>query len=116
MQKNLLEKILNSNKIHFTFSEKNFIKESFDILSIFLPDIGKFFYEKFVKATKNSKSKFEAKNKFIDEVLMLRYPVSYTKIKKLKKYKIGLTLEFDENKLNLAEKDVKFIKNVVNKI
>lgn len=112
----LLQKILNSKKIHLTFSEKNFVKESYEVLSIFEPNIDKIFYEKFVTAVNNSNDKFTAKKVFLDYIYTLRYPVSYHKIKNLSKYKLGLTTELDETKLTLPEQEIKNIKIILNQI
>lgn len=112
----LLCKILSSKKIHLTFTEKNFVKESLDILSIFEPKIDEIFYQKFIEAINVSKNEFDAGKKFLEYIYFLRYPISYPKIKNLKKYKVGLTTDFDETKLNLSEQETKNIQTLLNKI
>ncbi|MFN3551460.1 MAG: hypothetical protein ACK4WJ_06615, partial [Endomicrobiia bacterium] len=101
---NILEKILNSEKIHLTQSEKIFIKETFEILSIFSDKIEKIFWHKYNEVINYKNNKFDAGKKFFLSIQNLRYPVSFNKIQKIKKFlthkKVGFSnLEFNENEL-----------------
>ncbi len=117
---NILEKILNSNEIHLTQSEKNFVKETFDILSIFSDEVEKIFLQKYNEAV-CSKNKFEAEKKFFNSIQQLRYPVSFNKIQKIKKFlthkKVGFSnLEFNETELFGNHKNYSEIKGILTKL
>ncbi len=97
---NKLEEIFNSDKIHLTFSEKEFVKETIKILKVFFHKIESVVYKKFKKITSISDDKFKNKKEFLDFIHSLRYPISWQKIKAIKKInnKVPLHLEFDEQK------------------
>ena len=111
---NKLEEIFNSEKIYLTFSEKEFVKETIKILKVFFHKIESVVYKKFKKITSISDDKFKNKKEFLDFIHSLRYPISWQKIKVLKKInnKIPLNLEFDEQKI--FEKEIIEIKKTIN--
>ena len=118
----ILQKIFNSEKIHITSSEKNFIKETFEILSIFSDKLSDLILQKFEEILNLSKNKFDAGKNFFDFIYYIRYPVSYKKILQLKKYKkkygfeFSWNFEFDEEKLcnDLPKETLKEIKKIIN--
>lgn len=103
----MIEDILNSDKIHLTFSQKNFIKETYEILSIFKRDIYEVFKEKLKKAVSYSTNKFKNGEMFFKQIYELRYPITSKKLKQLKKFKI--------HSLEVSTKELPQ-KNIINKI
>ncbi len=99
-----ITEILTSQQLHLTLSQKNFIKETYEILSIFYPDIVKIIKQKFHEIKTKQKNKYLAGEEFFEFIQNLRYPISFQKIKKikkipeLKKYINIITLELDEDK------------------
>jgi len=113
---NKIEEIFNSDKIHLTFSEKKFVKETTKILKIFFNKTEEVIYKKFKKIIANSNDKIKNKTEFLDFIYSLRYPISWQKIKELKKInnKIPFNLEFDEQKF--FKHNIEEIKKIINKI
>ncbi|MCS7231408.1 MAG: hypothetical protein RMJ67_04650 [Elusimicrobiota bacterium] len=110
---NFLSTIFNSDKIHLTHSQKNFIKETYEILSIFRKDINKIIKEKFKSAMLYSNNKFKNGKIFFEEIYKLRYPITYKKLTQLRKFKI-FSLEIDINQTNIySEKEISEIKNIL---
>lgn len=107
MENKILHLIFSSDKIHLTQSQKNFIKETYEILSIFDKNVDKLFLQNFNQITETAKNKFHAGNFFYKNIYKLRYPVSWQKLAKLKKFK-KYNFEFDEKSLseNLSEIDI----------
>lgn len=120
MNNQILEEILNSSKAHFTHSHKSFIKETYELLSIFNKQLCIIFEQEFKKITAIEDNKFKVGEKFFEYVQQLRYPISFPKLKKLKKingfkkYLPNLTLEFDEN--ILPKELQKELKEILNKL
>jgi hypothetical protein len=118
----ILQKIFNSEKIHLTASEKNFVKETFELLSIFSDKISDIILQKFEEILNLSKNKFDAGKNFFDFIYHIRYPISYKKIEQLKKYKkrygfdFSWNLEFDEEKIceGLQKETLEEIKKIIN--
>jgi len=97
---NKLNEILNSEKIHLTFSEKEFVKETVKILKTFFHKTEDVIYKKFNQIVSTSNDKIKNKTEFLDFLYSFRYPISWQKIKVIKKInnKVPLHLEFDEQK------------------
>lgn len=112
MENKVLQQILSSEKIHLTQTQKNFVKETFIILSIFADDIEQLVLQKFNEIIKTTKNKFDAGKVFYNTMCQLRYPVSYEKLIRLKKIK-KQTFEFDESSLQQFYPE---IISIVNKI
>ncbi len=120
MNKQTLEKLINSPKVHLTHSQKNFIKETYELLSIFNQQLYTIFEQEFKKITSIENNKFKAGEKFFEYVQQMRYPISFLKlqklkkIKNLKKYISNLTFEFNEELL--PEELQKELKEILNKL
>lgn len=120
MSKQTLEKLLNSPEIHLTHSQKNFIKETYELLSIFSKQLELIVEKKFKESVTLESNKFKAGEKFFEYISQLRYPISFPKLQKLKKiknlknYLSNLTFEFDENLL--PKKLQKELKGILNEL
>lgn len=120
-EKKLLLKIFESNKIHLTVSQKRFIEQSYEILSIFLPEIGHVISRRYEEIINSEKNRYIAGKKFFDYINELRYPVTTHKIIQLKNFlkqnkirKNVNTLEFDELTLNISNQLLSRIRNILN--
>jgi len=117
MRTDVLHVIFLSPHIHLTFSQKEFVKETIKILNIFCPKIEKIILEKFNKIISPPKNKDVNTRLFLDFIYSLRYPISWEKIKKLKKINKSIpssNLEFDEK--DFFKKDLRKIKSIMNEI
>lgn len=108
--------ILNSDKIHLTTSQKNFIKETYELLSIFKKDVYKIFKEKLNRAISSSDNKFKSGEIFFKQIYELRYPITSTKLKLLKKFKIH-SLEISTKEIkSLNNKNIADIKDILTRL
>ncbi|MCS7249637.1 MAG: hypothetical protein N2323_07155 [candidate division WOR-3 bacterium] len=98
--------------IYLTFSQRKFIKETIEILSIFCPEVKTLIKEKIKEIKKLDKNKFQKGEIFFSYIFSLRYPVLNKKLAALKNYKVPWNLEFDED--NYSFKDE--IKNIINQL
>lgn len=117
---NVLTTILNSEKIHLTQSEKNFIKETFEILSIFSEETEKIFLQKYNEIINSKKNKFVCGKEFFVFAQKLRYPISFDKIQQIKKFfahkKLSISnLEFNEEILD-TQQNLQKIKKILTKL
>lgn len=99
-------------KIHLTFSQKRFIKETIEILSIFSSNIHILIKEKLAEIKKLNKDKFYKGALFFSYIFSLRYPVLSKKLGILKNYKIPPNLEFDEDGFPFKDE----IKKIINQL
>jgi len=113
---NKIKEIFTSDKIHLTFSEKEFVKETIKILKIFFHKADDIVYKKFKKIVSTSDDKIKNKKEFLEFIYTLRYPISWQKLKEIKKInnKIPFNLEFDEQKF--FETNLDEVRNIINKI
>ncbi|MEO0097021.1 MAG: hypothetical protein ABIK78_02870 [candidate division WOR-3 bacterium] len=98
--------------IHLTFSQKRFIKETIEVLSIFYPEIESLIKEKLAAIKKLDKNRFRKGEIFFSFIFSLRYPILSRKLAILKNYKIPQDLEFDEDNFPFREE----IKNIINQL
>jgi len=112
----LLHEIFSSARLHLTFSQKEFVKETIKILNIFCPKIEELILKKFNKIVSSSNDKNITTKLFLDFIYSLRYPISWKKIKELKKMdkSAPLDLEFDEEVF--FKTDLQKIKSIINEI
>lgn len=99
-------------EIHLTFSQKRFIKETIEILSIFYPEVKNLIKEKLKGIKKLNKDKFQKGEIFFSYIFSLRYPILNKKLEILKNYKIPWDLEFDEDNFPFKQE----IKNIINQL
>lgn len=96
--------------IYLTFSQKRFIEETIETLSIFSPEVKNLIAEKLSEIRKLPKDKFYKGKIFFSFIFSLRYPILSKKLEILKNYKIPWHLEFDEDDLGLNVE----IKRIIN--
>ncbi|MEO0120732.1 MAG: hypothetical protein ABIK40_05665 [candidate division WOR-3 bacterium] len=99
-------------ELHLTFSQKRFIKETIEILSIFYPEIESLIKERLAEIKKLDKNRFQKGEIFFSFIFSLRYPVLSKKLAILKNYKIPWDLEFDEDEFPFKEE----IKKIINQL
>lgn len=99
-------------EIHLTFSQKKFIKETIEILSIFYPKVNNLIKEKLTEIKKLKKDKFQKGKIFFSYIFSLRYPILSKKLEILKNYKIPWDLEFDEDNFPFKQE----IKKIINQL
>ncbi|MEN3013575.1 MAG: hypothetical protein ABDH23_03035 [Endomicrobiia bacterium] len=85
---NILSEIFNSEKLHLTHSQKIFIKETYEILSIFKKEVDKIFKYNFETSILSSKDRIKNGELFFRKTYQLRYPITSKKLNQLKKFKI----------------------------
>lgn len=98
-----------NEEIYLTFSERKFIKETIEILSIFEPGIDNLIKEKLAEIKKLNKDKFRRGKIFFSFIFSLRYPILSKKLEALRSYKVPWNLEFDEGDFFLEEEAKKII-------
>lgn len=108
----MIDDILNSDKIHLTVSQKNFIKETYEILSIFKENVYEIFKKKLKETSTFSTDKVRNGEAFFEQVYELRYPITSKKLKQLKKFKI-YSLEIATSEIKSSQKDIQKIKNIL---
>lgn len=99
-------------EIHLTFSQKRFVKETIEILSIFCPEVDNLVKEKLAEIKELNKDKFQKGEIFFSYIFSLRYPILSKKLEILKNYKIPWDLEFDEDNSPFKEE----IKDIINQL